>query len=61
MQKLIAHYNAYILFFAIYNGLVNYVYAEEIKARLMKVSLLYHHSPYSAGRFAVCFIIPILI
>ena len=27
MQKLLAHYNAYIMFFAKYNGIVNYVYA----------------------------------
>ena len=39
MQKLLAHYNAYIIFFATYNGVVNYVYAEEIKARLMKAVL----------------------
>lgn len=36
MQKLLAHYNAYIMFFAKYNGVINYVYAEEIRARLMK-------------------------
>ncbi|NDO19729.1 helix-turn-helix domain-containing protein [Lachnospiraceae bacterium MD329] len=39
MQKLLAHYNAYIQFFATYNGVVNYVYAEEIRARLMKAVL----------------------
>ena len=39
MQKLLAGYNAYIMFFATYNGVVNYVYAEEIKARLMKAVL----------------------
>lgn len=39
MQKLLAHYNAYIMFFAKYNGVVNYVFAEEIKARLMKAVL----------------------
>lgn len=39
MQKLLAHYNAYIVFFAKYNGIVNYVYAEEIKVRLMKAIL----------------------
>ncbi len=39
MQKLLAHYNAYIMFFAKYNGIVNYVYAEEIKAKLMKAIL----------------------
>lgn len=39
MQKLFAHYNAYIMFFAKYNGVVNYVYVEEIKARLMKAIL----------------------
>lgn len=39
MQKILAHYNAYILYFAKYNGVVNYVYAEEIKARLMKAVL----------------------
>ncbi len=39
MQKLLAHYNAYIMFFATYNGEVNYVYAEEIKAKLMKAIL----------------------
>ena len=39
MQKLLAHYNIYIMFFAKYNGVVNYVYAEEIKARLMKAIL----------------------
>lgn len=31
MQKLLAHYNAYIMFFAKYNGVVNYVHAEEIR------------------------------
>ena len=39
MQKLLAHYNAYIMFFATHNGVVNYVYAEEIKTRLMKAIL----------------------
>ena len=39
MQKLLAHYNTYIMFFAKYNGVVNYVYAEEIKAKLMKAIL----------------------
>lgn len=39
MQKLLEHYNTYIMFFAKYNGVINYVYAEEIKARLMKAIL----------------------
>ena len=39
MQKLLAHYNAYIMYFAKYNGVVNYMYAEEIKVRLMKAVL----------------------
>lgn len=39
MQKLLAHYNAYIMFFATHNGVVNYVYAEEIRARLTKAVL----------------------
>ena len=39
MQKLLAHYNAYIMFFATNNGVVNYVYAEEIRAKLMKAVL----------------------
>lgn len=39
IQKLLVHYNAYIMFFAKHNGVVNYVYAEEIKARLMKAVL----------------------
>lgn len=39
MQKIVAHYNAYILYFAKQNGVVNYVYAEEIRAKLMKAIL----------------------
>lgn len=39
MQKILAHYNAYILYFAKQNGVVNYVYAEEIRAKLMKAIL----------------------
>ena len=39
MQKVLAHYNAYILYFAKQNGVVNYVYAEEIRAKLMKAIL----------------------
>mgnify|MGYP001107631924 CR=1 FL=1 len=39
MQKLLAHYNAYIMFFATYNGVVNDVYAEKIRAKLMKAVL----------------------
>ncbi|HBL83165.1 MAG TPA: helix-turn-helix domain-containing protein [Clostridiales bacterium] len=39
MQKLLAHYNAYIMFFAKYHGAVNYVYAEEIRAKLIKAVL----------------------
>ena len=42
MQKLLAHYNAYIMFFATYNGVVNYVYAEEIKAKRMKAVLKFN-------------------
>ncbi len=39
MQKLLVHYNTYIMFFAKHNGVVNDVYAEEIKERLMKAIL----------------------
>ena len=39
IQKILAHYNAYILYFAKQNGIVNYVYAEEIRAKLMKAIL----------------------
>lgn len=39
MQKILAHYNAYILYFAKQNGVVDYVYAEEIRAKLMKAIL----------------------
>lgn len=39
MQKLLVHYNAYIMFFTTYNGAANYVYAEEIKVKLMKAVL----------------------
>ena len=39
MQKILAHYNAYIMCFARQNGVVNYVYVEEIRAKLMKAVL----------------------
>lgn len=39
MQKLLAHYNVYIMFFSKYHGAVNYVHAEEIRAKLMKAVL----------------------
>lgn len=39
MQKILAHYDAYILFFAKQNGIVNYIYAEEIRAKLMNAIL----------------------
>ncbi len=39
MQKLLAHYNAYIMFFEKYNGVVNYVHAEEIRTKLIKAVL----------------------
>ncbi len=39
MQKVLAHYNAYILYFTKQNSIVNYVYAEEIRTKLMKAIL----------------------
>ncbi|MBP3359640.1 MAG: helix-turn-helix domain-containing protein [Clostridia bacterium] len=39
VQKILAHYNAFILYFAKQNGIFNYVYAEEIRSKLMKAVL----------------------
>lgn len=42
MRKILVHYNAYITFFVKYNDVVNYVYAEEIKTKLMKAVLKFN-------------------
>lgn len=39
MEKVIAHFNRYMIFWAKQNGVVNYAYLDEMRAKLIKAVL----------------------
>lgn len=39
MEKVVANFNRYMIFWAKQNGVINYVYLDEMRAKLIKVVL----------------------